>query len=198
MPIEIYTDGSSLNNPGASGLAYIIKYWIDNDNEEMPIIKTIEANQGFRLSTNNRMEIMSAIYGLKKIIELINTDEAFKDFTQINLFTDSQYLSSAINNRWLQSWRQRNWMTSGFGGKAPTAVKNKDLWEQVIELQDTLHNMSINLTITHVKGHNGNEFNEKADKLAVAASNDTVNHQIDEYYEKNSNIMNKRNYQTYS
>jgi len=194
MPIELYTDGSSLNNPGASGLGYVIKYFIDKDNGEMPEIKTIEGSQGFRLSTNNRMEILSAIYGIKKIIEMINTDESFKGFNQINVFSDSQYLCNAINSRWIQSWQQRGWMTSGFNGKTPSAVKNKDLWEQVIELQNTLHNMGINLTLTHIKGHNGNEFNEKADKLAVAASTYSSAHIIDEEYEKTSTIMNKRNY----
>lgn len=194
MPIELYTDGSSLKNPGASGLAYVIRYWVDNDNEEMPVAKFIEGNQGFRLSTNNRMEIMAAIYGLRKIIELINNDSEFKNYTQINLFSDSEYLCNAVNQRWLQGWKQRNWMTSGFNGKTPSAVKNKDLWEQVIELQDTFHNMNINLTFSHVKGHNGNEFNEKADKLAVAASNNNATHLIDEVYEKTSNVMNRRNY----
>ena len=86
MPIEVYTDGSSLKNPGASGLAYVIRYWIDSDNNEMPVAKTIEFNQGFRLSTNNRMEILAAVYSLKKIIELLNTDPEFKSYNQIEIY----------------------------------------------------------------------------------------------------------------
>ena len=63
-PIELYTDGSSLRNPGASGLAYVIRYFNDgNDNAEI-----IEGSQGFRLSTNNRMEIMAALWGLRAIL----------------------------------------------------------------------------------------------------------------------------------
>lgn len=192
MPIELYTDGSSLQNPGASGLAYIIRYWVDNGNDEMPEAKIIEGNQGFRLSTNNRMEIMAGIYGLRKIIECIKNDPEFNGSTQINLSSDSEYFCNAVNQRWIQKWVQNNWMTSGFKGSAPKSVKNKDLWEQVIEVQDSLKELGINLTLIHIKGHNGHEFNERADKLAVEASKDTTNHLIDEVYEKTSPFMNRR------
>lgn len=191
MPIELYTDGSSLKNPGASGLSYIIRYWIDNDNNDMPEAKIIEGSQGFRLSTNNRMEIMAGIFGLNKIIECINNG-TMSGYTQINLSSDSEYFCNAVNQRWIQKWVQNNWMTSGFRGSAPKSVKNKDLWEQFIDIQEKLQNIGIALTMIHVKGHNGHEFNEQADKMAVAASNDTTNHLIDEVYEKTSNIMNRR------
>lgn len=191
MPIELYTDGSSLQNPGASGLAYIIRYWVDKNDSDMPEANIIEGNQGFRLSTNNRMEIMAGIYGLKKIIECINNG-TMSGYTQINLSSDSEYFCNAVNQRWIQKWVQNNWMTSGFRGSAPKSVKNKDLWEQVIELQDTLQNLGITLTLIHIKGHNGHEFNEQADKLAVAASNNHTNHLIDEVYEKTTNVMNRR------
>ena len=68
MTTEIYTDGSSLKNPGASGLAYIIRYWVDKNETEMPEAKIIEGNQGFRLSTNNRMEIMAGILNVSIMI----------------------------------------------------------------------------------------------------------------------------------
>ena len=192
MPIELYTDGSSLQNPGASGLAYIIRYWVDNGDDQMPEAKIIEGNQGFRLSTNNRMEIMAGIYGLKKIIECIKTNPEFSGSTQVNLSSDSEYFCNAVNQRWIQKWVQNNWMTSGFKGSAPKSVKNKDLWEQVIEVQDTLKDLGINLTLIHIKGHNGHEFNERADKLAVEASKNSTNHLIDEVYEKTSSYMNRR------
>lgn len=191
MPIELYTDGSSLQNPGASGLAYIIRYWVDKNESDMPESNIIEGSQGFRLSTNNRMEIMAGIYGLKKIIECINNG-TMSGYTQINLSSDSEYFCNAVNQRWIQKWVQNNWMTSGFRGSPPKSVKNKDLWEQVIELQETLQNMGITLTLIHIKGHNGHEFNERADQLAVAASNDRTNHLIDEIYEKTSTVMNRR------
>lgn len=190
MAIDLFTDGSSLKNPGASGLAYIIRYWIDEGDDNMPKDVCIEGSKGFRLSTNNRMEIMAGIYGIRHIIDLIK-DGTIKDGTQINLSSDSEYFCNAVNQRWIQKWVQNNWMTSGFRGSAPKSVKNKDLWEQVIELQDTLQSMGIALTLIHIKGHNGHEFNERADKLAVAASNDNANHLIDEVYEKSTNIMNR-------
>ena len=62
QPIELYTDGSSLRNPGASGLAYLIRYWEDTQNEGTPEPKIIEGSDSYRLSTNNRMEIMAVIY----------------------------------------------------------------------------------------------------------------------------------------
>ena len=184
MPIELYTDGSSLRNPGASGLGYIIHYWVDPDQDGgMPKEEEIEGSQGFRLSTNNRMEIMAAIYGLLTIVEKIESNE-WTDVTQINLNSDSEYLCKSISQNWIAKWVQNNWMTSGFGGKKPKVVKNKDLWEMIIELQEKLRTHGINLVVAHVMGHSGNERNERADKLAVAASNDTPNQLIDEFYEK--------------
>ena len=195
MPIELYTDGSSLKNPGASGLAYIIRYWVDGNEEDlnfMPESKIIEGSQGFRLSTNNRMEIMAGIFGIRKVIECIKDGIINNVYKQINLSSDSEYFCNAVNQRWINKWVQNNWMTSGFRGSAPKSVKNKDLWEQVIELQEELQRLGIALTLIHIKGHNGHEFNEKADKLAVAASNDSTNHLIDEVYEKTTTIMNRR------
>lgn len=180
MPVEIYTDGSCIKNPGPGGIAYIIRFY--EESEGIPTPQVTEHNQGFRLTTNNRMEILAAIYGITEVISKIN-NQTFEGVGQINLYTDSEYLANAINQGWLSRWIQNNWMTSGFRGAAPKPVKNKDLWEQVTGLQDQLKQMGLNFTIHHVKGHNGDEFNEKADKLAVAASTGT-NHIIDEVYEK--------------
>lgn len=190
MPIELYTDGSCLRNPGAGGLAYIIRYWEVKGDTDLPEPKTIEGNQGFRLTTNNRMEIMAGIYGLNFIIDQINSG-TFSGVTQINLTSDSEYFCNAINQKWINKWMENNWMTSGFKGSQPKPVKNKDLWEQVIEIENKLKSMNITLTVAHVKGHAGHEFNEKADKLAVAASTGT-NHIIDEIYERTTNVINGR------
>lgn len=192
MPIELYTDGASKNNPGASGLGFIIRYWFTKEGSDLPEALTVEGAQGFRLSTNNRMEIMAAIYGIKKVIEMVQGNPEFSGVGQLNLSSDSEYVCNAINFRWLEKWQQNNWMTSGFQGRKPTDVKNKDLWEQVVSLQNQLQSIGLNLTVNHVKGHNGHEFNEKADQLAVAAAGDSTNHLIDEVYEKTTTIYNRR------
>ena len=200
MPVELYTDGSCLKNPGPGGLAYIIRYWVDNGTD-MPEVKEIDGNQGFRLTTNNRMEIMAGIYGLKAVIDNINAG-IIQSPTQINLSTDSQYFCNAVNQGWLNRWQQNNWMTSGFRGSQPQPVKNKDLWEQVIEVQKQLRQMSINLSMSFVKGHATDElkekkpdpnyeWNDKADKLAVAASTG-LTHIADEVYEKTTIVVNRR------
>lgn len=192
MPIELYTDGSSLKNPGASGLAYVIRYWESKNSDDMPTPNIIEGNQGFRLSTNNRMEIMAAIHGLRKIVDMVKGNSEFQGISQVNLASDSEYLCKAVNQGWIQKWQQNNWMTSGFQGKKPQPVKNKDLWEQIITLQRELQSLGITLLINHINGHSGHEFNEKCDKLAVAASNDSSKHLIDEIYEQTMTAYNRR------
>ena len=192
--IELFTDGSSLRNPGASGLGYIIKYTelSDDDFEGMPETKTIEGNQGFRLSTNNRMEIMAGIYGLNRIIHEIKNGIFINDIpTQITLSSDSDYFVKAIKQNWITRWQSNNWLTSNYNGQKPKDVKNKDLWEQIINIQNQLRSMNINLIMNHVEGHAGHEFNERADQLAVAASNDGQHHLIDEMYEKIAPVLNK-------
>lgn len=194
--VELYTDGSCLRNPGMGGLAYIIRYSVDDQNDQgsfpmnAPVqFKEIEVSQGFRYTTNNRMEIMAGIYGIKAVIDNVKSG-VIKGATQLNLFSDSEYLVKAINMQWINKWMDNNWMTSAFQGRQPQPVKNKDLWEQVIAVQNDLKAMNINLTMTHVDGHAGHEFNERADKLAVAAATGT-NHIIDEVFEQTSGLMNQ-------
>ena len=182
MPVEIWTDGSSLRNPGASGLSYIIRWWEEKDDTAMPESKQVQGNQGFRLSTNNRMEIMATIYGVSKFISLVD-DGTLEGAKQLNLYSDSEYFEKCINQNWIAKWQQNDWMTSGYQGRKPTAVKNKDLWEKVLEYQEKLRSMGITLTVTHVSGHNGVELNELADKLAVEVSTGS-DHIADVEYEK--------------
>lgn len=179
LPVEIFCDGSSLSNPGPSGLAYIIRYYIDKE-DGMPEVKEIPFSQGFRYSTNNRMEIMAGIYALKKTISLVN-DGTLSEIRQINLASDSEYFCKAVNQNWLTKWQSNNWMTSGYGNKKPSAVKNKDLWEQVIDIQNELKGKNITLVMTHVPGHSGIEYNEKCDELARAAASGTEQIKDDAY-----------------
>lgn len=184
--VDLYTDGSALKNGNsAGGLGYIIQYTEQGESEfDSMSTRTIEGNQGFRLTTNNRMEIMAAIYGINAIIENVQSG-TLAGINTIALYSDSAYLCNAINQKWIAKWASNNWMTSGFQGRQPTPVKNKDLWEQIIEIQDKLVNMGISLTVTHVQGHADNALNNRADQLAVAASNASSDqHIIDEAYEK--------------
>ena len=126
------------------------------------------------------------------IMDMINKG-SLPDYGQINLFTDSEYFANAVNQNWISKWMSNNWMTSGFRGSAPKPVKNKDLWMQIIEIQDKLKQLGIVWSISHVKGHADNEFNNRCDQLAVAASNNGANQKIDEGYESTTTIANRPN-----
>jgi len=110
--IEIYTDGSCLENPGNGGWAAIIKI-----NENKKKISGSEKN-----TTNNRMELLATINALKSI----NSDE------EINIYTDSQYVKLGITE-WINTWVKNNWKTS-----KKEDVKNKDLWTELYNLNRTL------------------------------------------------------------
>lgn len=134
--IIIYTDGSSLGNPGPGGYGILMRY--KN--------KYSEFSNGFRKTTNNRMELMAVIEALK----LLKT----KDI-KIELYTDSKYVSEAINAGWINTWKRK-----GF-----KKVKNLDLWKEFIELYP-----SYNIKFIWVKGHVGNVSNERCDYLAREAA----------------------------
>ena len=184
LPVELFTDGSSIRNPGASGLGWVIHYYEQKDDNSMPEEHFIEGNEGFRLSTNNRMELMAFIYGAEKFLKQVE-DGLFEHVRQLNVFSDSEYLVKCINQNWIAKWTSSNWMTSGYKGAKPKPVKNKDLWLKINDIQKTFKSSGINLTMTHVMGHNGNELNEKADQLAVQASSQLAV-KIDEEYEKST------------
>lgn len=174
--VELYTDGSALGNPGPSGYGFVIRYWFIDDDDQ-PTIGEFEQSQGFRLSTNNRMEVMAALIGIDRIIAGVIA-KAFKDVNQINLTTDSKYLYDAISKGWVFKWEKTGWI-----GSDKKTVKNVDLWETFIDIQKTLRRLNISLQMNHILGHKGHEFNERADKLCTAASRDKGNHMIDQVYE---------------
>lgn len=188
MPVDLYTDGSCLKNPGgAGGISYVIKYYEETEGStDMPQAKTIEFKQGYRSTTNNRMEIMAGISGIDRVLALV-ADGTLRGIRQLNVMSDSDYFCKAVNQKWIQKWMENNWMTSGFQGTPPKPVKNRDLWEKVVDIENKLHQNGIALTITHVMGHNGDQLNERCDKLAVEASRDSTSHIIDGVYEKNAN-----------
>jgi len=137
--IKIYTDGSCLNNPGNGGWAAII-----NVNGE---IKKISGS--VKDTTNNKMELMAPIKALQEV----------KRSEQIEIYTDSQYVRLGITD-WVHKWIKNNWQTSK---KEP--VKNKELWVQLHEL-----NNSRDVKWIWVKAHAGNILNEEVDLLAKQAA----------------------------
>ena len=150
--VVIYTDGSCKNNPGPGGYGVVMQYGEHRK----------ELSAGYRLTTNNRMEILAAIVGL----------EALKEPCEVRLLSDSQYLVNAIEKGWARRWRANGWMR----GKREKAV-NPDLWERLLALCGT-HNVRFEW----VRGHAGHPENERCDKLAASAA-ESRNLAIDEAYE---------------
>ena len=141
--VTVHTDGSCLGNPGPGGWAAILEFKG----------KTLEISGGELETTNNRMELMAAIGAL----------EALKEPCEVILVTDSKYVQHAFTKHWLDGWQKNGWITS-----AKQPVKNRELWERLLELSKT-HKVVWSWT----KGHVGHALNERADKLANLAR-DTV------------------------
>ena len=137
--VTIYTDGACSGNPGPGGWGAILRYG--------SAIK--EMSGGDPETTNNRMELTGVITALS----------ALKEPCRVTLYTDSQYVESAVNLGWLESWQRRGWRRKG------GEVKNPDLWQALIPLLET-HDV----TFVWVKGHAENEYNNRCDELAVAES----------------------------
>ena len=146
--VRIYTDGACSGNPGPGGWGAILIY---GDIEK-------ELSGSDAMTTNNRMELTSVITALA----------ALREPCEVELFTDSQYITNAVNLGWLESWQKRGWTRKGGD------VKNADLWVKLVPYL-RMHNVAFNW----VKGHAENEFNNRCDELAVAARqgvvHDTVN-----------------------
>jgi ribonuclease HI len=146
--ITIYTDGAAKGNPGPGGYGVVLKYRHHRK----------ELAEGFRLTTNNRMELLAVIRGLQEI--------KVRDIP-VTIYSDSKYVVDAVEKGWLWGWQK-----SGFKNK-----KNPDLWRQFIPLY-----VRFKPKFFWVKGHNGNIENERCDQLAVAAA-ESNNLQVDEGYE---------------
>ncbi|ASZ13213.1 ribonuclease HI [Chitinophaga pendula] len=145
----IYTDGSSRGNPGPGGYGVILMWG--------QVRK--EISQGYRRTTNNRMELLAVIVALEALK---------KPGLVANIFTDSEYVVNAVTKGWL--W---NWVKIGFKDK-----KNADLWKRFIPLFRQ-HQVKLNW----VKGHASNPFNNRCDELATSAA-DSGNWLIDEGFEQ--------------
>ena len=152
--VYLFTDGGSINNPGPGGWGAVI---LDGNEER-------EYSGGFRLTTNNRMELMACICGLEKLKN---------DSRQITLFSDSSYVVNGMEKGWAKSWQRKNWCKSD-----GEPAKNSDLWELLLALTAPLK-----ISFKWVKGHDGNVYNERCDQLAVAAAKADPN-DVDHLYEQ--------------
>lgn len=145
MEVKIYTDGSSKGNPGPGGYGTILIYIDSNGKEHIK-----ELSGGYKNTTNNRMELLAAIIGL----------EALKNPCDVTIYSDSQYLVRAFNDKWLDSWIKKGWKR---GKNEP--VKNIDLWQRILQASKP-HNVKYQW----VKGHAGHPLNERCDELATSAA----------------------------
>ena len=138
--VNIYTDGACKGNPGRGGWGTILVYGAHEK----------ELSGGDVMTTNNRMELMAVISGL----------EALREPCEVTLTSDSTYVINSITKKWLDGWAKKNWVKSG-----NTPVPNADLWKRLIEAMKP-HTIDW----VWVRGHNGHPYNERCDRLAVAAA----------------------------
>ena len=144
MKVTIYTDGACSGNPGVGGFGTILTF-VDANN----VKHEKELSEGYKLTTNNQMELLAVITGL----------EALKKPCDVIIYSDSKYVVDAFNNKWIDGWIAKGWKTAG---KSP--VKNSDLWKRLLKAKEK-HNVEF----IWVKGHAGHEYNERCDTLAVNA-----------------------------
>lgn len=146
MKVKIFTDGAARGNPnGPGGYGTILQY-VDSRGT----LHEREYSQGYVKTTNNRMELMAAIVGL----------EALTRPCEVELYSDSKYLTDAFNQNWIEGWVRKNWTR---GKNEP--VKNVDLWKRLLAAA-----ASHKVRYIWVKGHDGHAENERCDRLATSAA----------------------------
>ncbi|WP_369426767.1 ribonuclease HI [Waterburya agarophytonicola] len=136
----IYTDGACTGNPGKGGYGAVI---IDGDRRQ-------ELSDGYKLTTNNRMEMMGAIAAL----------ESLPSNSKVKLHTDSKYIVDAVVKGWAKKWQRNGWKRN-----SKEMAKNPDLWQEILDLCK-IHDVEF----AWVKGHSGISENERCDRLAVDAA----------------------------
>lgn len=149
MKVNIYTDGAARGNPdGPGGYGTILTY-----QDSKGVVHTKEISGGYKKTTNNRMELMAVIKGL----------EALNKPCEIDLYSDSKYVTDAFNQKWIEGWIKKGWKR---GKNEP--VKNIDLWQRLLKAKEMHH-----VNFIWVKGHAGHEMNERCDYLATSAADGT-------------------------
>lgn len=149
MFVKVYTDGAARGNPdGPGGYGTVLEY-VDTKGQ----LHTKEISQGYKKTTNNRMELMAVIAGL----------EALNRPCDVEVYSDSQYVVNAFNQHWIEGWIKKGWKR---GKNEP--VKNVDLWKRLLEVKGK-HQVKF----IWVKGHDGHPQNERCDMLATSAADGT-------------------------
>ncbi|WP_165043456.1 ribonuclease HI [Adlercreutzia sp. ZJ138] len=143
--VDIYTDGSARGNPGRGGYGALLRF-----RDAAGQVHELELSQGYRRTTNNRMELLGAIVAL----------EALRRPCAVVLHSDSQYVVNAFNQHWVDGWLKRGWKSAS---KQP--VKNVDLWQRLLAAKKP-HKVEF----VWVRGHAGHTENERCDALATAAA----------------------------
>lgn len=151
IQVLLYTDGASRGNPGPGGYGLVLE-WVGRR-----VFK--EASAGFRLTTNNRMELLAVIVGLEMLKH---------PGTKVLVVSDSKYVVDSVSKGWVFGWEKK-----GFVGK-----KNPDLWRRFLKIYRQ-HQVSFKW----IKGHNNHPMNERCDQLAVAAAQQSKLN-IDLFYEE--------------
>lgn len=144
MDVKLYSDGSSRGNPGPGGYGTVLQY-VDSTGK----LHEREFSEGFKDTTNNRMEIMGVIAGLEALTKPCN----------VTVISDSKYVTDTFNKNWIESWIKKGWKNSG------GPVKNVDLWQRLLKAMEP-HEVNF----VWVKGHAGHPENERCDALATAAA----------------------------
>lgn len=146
MYVKLFGDGAARGNPeGPGGYGCVLQY-VDGTGQ----LHEREFSAGYKKTTNNRMELMAVIVGLEALIKSCD----------VEVISDSKYVTDAFNQHWIEGWLKRGWQNS-----AKQPVKNIDLWKRLLRAREP-HNVKF----TWVKGHAGHPENERCDILATAAA----------------------------
>ena len=146
MFVKLFSDGAARGNPeGPGGYGCVLQY-VDSAGQ----LHEREFSAGYKQTTNNRMELMAVIVGLEALVKPCD----------VEVISDSKYVTDAFNQHWIEGWLKRGWQNS-----ARQPVKNIDLWKRLLRAKEP-HNVKF----TWVKGHAGHPENERCDILATAAA----------------------------
>ena len=149
--INIYTDGSAIGNPGPGGYGIVMEWKVKE------YIK--EFSEGFRMTTNNRMELLAVIIGLETLR---------RDGVAVVIYSDSKYVIDAVKKKWVFNWEKKDFKNK----------KNPDLWKRFLKIH-----RNHKVDYQWIKGHNAHPQNERCDRLAhTAAKKSPIN--IDTYFEQ--------------